>query len=125
MGFWGFDFDYFGFCEAKLFFRASNFEFCRVILIDMPVIKQAIKKVRQDRRKAQINLKVKTAYKKAVSAFRKGPSTAGLKAVYTALDTAAKTNVIHGNKAARLKSRLSKLIAKPASSKLSPAKSKK
>lgn len=76
----------------------------------MPVIKQAIKKVRQDKRKAQINLKVKSAYKKTVSGFRKAPSTAGLKEVYRKLDTAAKTNVIHKNKASRLKSRLSKLI---------------
>lgn len=91
----------------------------------MPVIKQAIKKVRQDKRKTQINLKVKTAFKKAVSGFRKAPTAAGLKNVYKLLDRAAKTNVIHRNKAARLKSRLSKLIAKPASSKPSPIKSKK
>ena len=78
----------------------------------MPVIKQAIKKVRQDKRKTLINLKVKNAYKKAVSAFRKSPSEAGLKTVYRVLDTAAKTNVIHKNKAARLKSRLSKKLAK-------------
>lgn len=77
----------------------------------MPVIKQAIKKVRQDKRKAQINLKVKSAYKKTVSGFRKAPSQAGLKNVYKLLDRAAKTNVIHRNKAARLKSRLSKKLA--------------
>lgn len=79
----------------------------------MPVIKQAIKKVRQDKRKAQINSKVKAAFKKSVSAFRKKPSEAGLKATYKLLDRAAKTNVIHSNKAARLKSRLSKLVQSP------------
>ena len=76
----------------------------------MPVIKQAIKKVRQDRRKTEINLKVKKAFKNAVRDFRKKPTEAGLEAVYRKLDTAAKTNVIHRNKAARLKSRLSKLV---------------
>ena len=76
----------------------------------MPVIKQAIKKVRQDRRKAGINLAVRGKYKKAVMAFRKNPTVAGLKAAYQALDRAAKTNVIHKNKAARLKSRLSKML---------------
>ncbi|MDO8487226.1 MAG: 30S ribosomal protein S20 [Candidatus Curtissbacteria bacterium] len=77
----------------------------------MPVIKQAIKKVRQDRRKAEINLVVRSKYKKAVGAFRKNPTAALLTAAYSALDKAAKTNVIHRNKAARLKSRLSKKLA--------------
>lgn len=76
----------------------------------MPVIKQAIKKVRQDKRKTVINLKVKKAYKAAVLVFRKKPTTEGLKAAFKALDKAAKTNVIHRNKASRLKSRLSKLL---------------
>ncbi|MCR4324632.1 MAG: 30S ribosomal protein S20 [Candidatus Curtissbacteria bacterium] len=76
----------------------------------MPVIKQAIKKVRQDKRKAQINLKVKSTFKSAIRAFRKHPSKEGLTLVFKSLDRAAKTNVIHANKAARLKSRLSKLV---------------
>jgi len=78
----------------------------------MPVTKQAIKKVRQDKRKAAINLKVKQALKKSVGAFKKNPTEANLKAVYKAADRAAKTNVIHKNRAARIKSRLSKRIAK-------------
>lgn len=77
----------------------------------MPVIKQAIKKVRQDRRKTTVNLRRKLAYKKAVHDFRRQPSKKVLTAVFSALDRAAKTNVIHKNKAARLKSRLSKMIA--------------
>ncbi|MBI2326844.1 30S ribosomal protein S20 [Candidatus Curtissbacteria bacterium] len=76
----------------------------------MPVTKQAIKKVRQDRRKTVYNLRVKKIYKATVSAFGKKPTIAGLSAVYRALDRAAKVNVIHKNKASRLKSRLSKLI---------------
>lgn len=80
------------------------------ILVDMPVIKQAIKKVRQDKRKTAINLAVKSNYKKAVLAFKKSPTAAALIAAYKALDKAAKTNVIHKNKAGRLKSRLSKKL---------------
>lgn len=76
----------------------------------MPVIKQAIKKVRQDKRKTARNLLIKTAYKKAVTAFRKNPTAVALTAAYSALDKAAKTNVIHRNKASRLKSRLSKFV---------------
>ncbi len=76
----------------------------------MPVIKQAIKKVRQDKRKTVFNTRVKRTYKDAVSSFRKSPKAAALAEVFSALDKAAKTNVIHANKASRLKSKLSKLI---------------
>ncbi len=80
----------------------------------MPVTKQAIKKVRQDKRKTAINLKVKQALKKAVRDFEKKKTAESLKAVFRAADRAAKSNVIHKNKAARIKSRLSKKL-KPAS----------
>lgn len=76
----------------------------------MPVTKQAIKKVRQDKRKTIYNLRRKNAYKKAVKDYLKNPTAAGLKTVFTAVDRAAKTNVIHKNKAARIKSRLSKKL---------------
>jgi len=76
----------------------------------MPLTKQAIKKVRQDKRKTIYNVRVKKTYKQAVAAFRKNPTLKGIGDVFSKLDKAAKTNVIHKNKAARLKSRLSKLI---------------
>jgi small subunit ribosomal protein S20 len=76
----------------------------------MPVIKQAIKKVRQDKRKTIFNMRMKRTFKDAVSTFRKNPSVKALPEVFSALDRAAKTNVIHPNKASRLKSRLSKMI---------------
>ena len=76
----------------------------------MPVTKQAIKKIRQDKRKTIYNLRVKKVYKQAVSAFRKNPTAKGISEVFSKLDRAAKTSIIHKNKAARLKSRLSKLI---------------
>lgn len=81
----------------------------------MPVTKQAIKKVRQDRRKTTQNAVVKKNYKKAVADFRKKPEPTKLSGVYKALDTASKTNVIHKNKAARLKSRLNKMLSVKAS----------
>jgi len=76
----------------------------------MPVTKQAIKKVRQDKRKAVFNLQRKKAYKEAVKKYLKNPTPAGLRSVFVAVDRAAKTNVIHKNKAARIKSRLSKKL---------------
>lgn len=57
-----------------------------------------------------MNLIVKKAYKKSVLEFRKQPSSEKLAKLFTRLDRAAKTNVIHANKASRLKSRLSKLV---------------
>ncbi|OGD93327.1 hypothetical protein A2697_00670 [Candidatus Curtissbacteria bacterium RIFCSPHIGHO2_01_FULL_41_44] len=91
----------------------------------MPVTKQAIKKVRQDKRKTVYNLKVKKALKATVLAFRKKPTQAGLLTVYKAADRAAKTNVIHKNKAARIKSRLSKMLTKVAGLKVPIKKSSK
>ena len=76
----------------------------------MPLTKQAIKKVRQDKRKTIYNLRVKKTYKQAVAAFRKNPAAKSISEVFSKLDKAAKTNIIHKNKAARLKSRLIKLI---------------
>lgn len=91
----------------------------------MPVTKQAIKKVRQDKRKTLINLKIKQAYKKAVRDFMKKPTEAGLTGVFKALDKAAKGNVIHKNRASRLKSRLSKKLPKTTTKKPSSQKSPK
>jgi len=77
----------------------------------MPLTKQAIKKVRQDKRKTIYNIRTKKAYKQAVVAFRKKPTAKSISEVFSKLDRAAKTNLIHKNKASRLKSRLSALIS--------------
>lgn len=76
----------------------------------MPVTKQAIKKVRQDKRKTIYNKRKKKTYKETIKDYLKNPTASGLKKVFTAVDRAAKTNVIHKNKASRLKSRLSKKL---------------
>jgi len=47
-----------------------------------------------------------------VKTMRKAPSAKTLTKVFQALDKAAKRNIIHKNKASRLKSNLAKLIAK-------------
>ncbi|MEK7581700.1 MAG: 30S ribosomal protein S20 [Patescibacteria group bacterium] len=90
----------------------------------MPVTKQAIKKVRQDRRKTATNAIVKKAYKKAVVEARKSATSANLAKAFSALDRAAKVNIIHKNKAGRLKSRLSKKVKGDASQSTKPATSK-
>lgn len=80
----------------------------------MPVIKSAIKKVRKDKVRTLRNQKRKDSLKSLIKKVRVSKSTASLKEAFSALDKAAKVNLIHKNKASRLKSRLSKMVAQPA-----------
>lgn len=75
----------------------------------MPIIKSAIKKMRKDKKRTLRNKTKKVALKKLIKTLRKNPTPSNLTAVYSALDKAAKVNLIKKNKAARLKSRLSRL----------------
>jgi small subunit ribosomal protein S20 len=70
----------------------------------MPIIRSAKKKVRQDKTKTQINKKIIESYKKAVKTAKKSPTKKNIQKAYSELDKAVKKNVIHKNKAARLKS---------------------
>ena len=85
----------------------------------MPRTQSAKKALRQNLRRRIRNLAKKDAYKNAVKRYKKlveakklEDAKGELARAYKVLDKAAKTNVIHKNKAARLKSRLSQLIAK-------------
>lgn len=85
----------------------------------MPITRSAKKALRQSERRRRRNLIKKEAYKrlirdvrKAVSAGKTDEAQKLLPRLYQALDKAAKTNVIKKNKAARLKSRLTKLVQK-------------
>lgn len=89
----------------------------------MPVIKSAKKKLRQDRRKTLQNKSLENLFKKMVKVAQKNPSEGNIKKAVKALDKAAKKNIIHKNKAARIKSTLSKLLGKkPKPSKTKPVK---
>ena len=74
----------------------------------MPNIKSAIKKVRKDKRRAAVNLRLRKRYKQAVKGTRREPNAENLKIAQRELDRAAKKGVIKKGKAARLKSRLSR-----------------
>jgi len=80
----------------------------------MPLLKSAKKALRVDRANKIINNqtrnKVKTALKAARLAIAEGrkDSKEKIAAAYRELDLAAKKNVIHKNRASRLKSRLAK-----------------
>lgn len=75
----------------------------------MPIIKSAIKKVRKDKVRSIRNKKRELALKTLIKKARLEGSPKNLKAVYSALDKAVKVNLIHKNKASRLKSRLTKI----------------
>jgi small subunit ribosomal protein S20 len=78
----------------------------------MPIIKQAKKKLRRDRKVATTNATKRKVLRTAVKTFRTKPTKASLTKTASVIDKAAKFRVIHKNKAARLKSRLSKLLVK-------------
>lgn len=86
----------------------------------MPVIKSAKKKLRQDRRKTLQNKSFENLFKKLIKEAIKTPSDTDIRKAVSAVDKAAKKNIIHKNKAARIKSALSKLLIK----KSKPPKSK-
>lgn len=80
----------------------------------MPVIKSAKKKLRKDKVREKRNSILKIGLKKALSAALKKPTQESVKKAVILADKNAKNNLLHKNKVARIKSRLSKLV-KPAS----------
>ncbi|MBI3290098.1 30S ribosomal protein S20 [Candidatus Microgenomates bacterium] len=89
----------------------------------MPVTKSAKRALRKSLRKKARNLKTREGYKKVLKTTRK--TGKDLSSAFSALDRAAKRGVIHKRKAARLKSRLSKLIKPAATPKPSKPKASK
>lgn len=84
----------------------------------MPIIKSAQKKLRQDKKRTERNVIVKQEYKDALRDVRREAETKGkvkaetVKRAYSTVDKATKKNILHVNKASRLKSRVSKLAHK-------------
>jgi small subunit ribosomal protein S20 len=78
----------------------------------MPIIKSAVKKLRQGQKHAEKNRVVKREMKEALDDFKKSPSSKLYSKIASLLDKASKTNLIHKNKSSRLKSRLSKYLKK-------------
>lgn len=74
----------------------------------MPIIRSAIKKVRKDKIRTAHNKKRELTLKSLIKKARTTKSAKDLQAVFSALDKAVKVNLIHKNKSARLKSRLSR-----------------
>ena len=87
----------------------------------MPITKSAKKALRQNKRRRQRNLRqinvLKSTIKKIKKLNTENKKEEALKLLpqaYKVIDKAVKTGIIKKNNAARKKSRLTKLIAKPA-----------
>ena len=89
----------------------------------MPIIKSAKKALKQQIRRGKENDKTRRAYKSAIKKFKKEPIPKNLSRAYSKIDRATKKNVIHKNKAARLKAQLSKFTTKTPAKKKSSSKS--
>lgn len=85
----------------------------------MPIIKSAIKKVRKDKIRTARNKKRELFVKTLIKKARISKNSKDLHLVFSALDKAAKVKLIHPNKVARLKSRLSKGVKSITASKKS------
>ena len=86
----------------------------------MPQRRNAIKKIRQDKKRRVHNLKLKTELKKTVKKFRSLLAGKNIeeaqkffKELSAKLDKAIFKNIVHKNTASRLKSRLHKRLNKP------------
>lgn len=75
----------------------------------MPILKNAKKALRSSIRKAAVNARVRSRMRTAIKSMKDKASKEGLPIAYSAIDRAVKRNLIHKNKAARLKSQLSKV----------------
>ena len=87
----------------------------------MPIIKSAIKRMKQTAVRRERNVGIKRDIKTAVKAFMAKPTSEGLSKAHSELDTAVKKKLLKKNTVARRKSQLAK-VAKDPGVKLAPAK---
>lgn len=93
----------------------------------MPITAGAIKKMRQDLKREAQNKKIKNKVKELIKKASQKPTTENIRVVISAIDRAAKKHVFHRNRAARLKSKLAKLVKPQKEAKIKhtpPAKTK-
>jgi small subunit ribosomal protein S20 len=77
----------------------------------MPILQSAKKALRSSKRKAQVNKVVRSRAKTAIDAVKSKASAETVSAAFSRIDRAVKHNLLHKNKAGRLKSQLSKRVA--------------
>ena len=74
----------------------------------MPVIKSAKKKLKQDKKRTLVRAKTEVVLKDAVKKAVASPTAKNVSEASSLLDKAAKKHIIHKNKAANLKRKLTK-----------------
>lgn len=78
----------------------------------MPLLKSAIKKMRQDKKKTKINKKRTRMYTKQIQIVKKTKKKEDALKAYSLIDKAKNKKLIHKNKASRLKSFVARIISK-------------
>jgi len=94
----------------------------------MPVTKTAKRALRGSKRKYEVNTLIRTGLEIALRKAKKAKTKEAISKVFSLADKAVKKRVIHKNKAARIKSSLSKLAVAKLPKKSTPktkVKSKK
>lgn len=82
----------------------------------MPIIKSAKKKLRADKKRRAFNSKLSNMLSLSVKKAKKIPSEKNIKEAIIITDKSSKNNIIHKNKASRIKSKLSNLLTKKSDS---------
>lgn len=79
----------------------------------MPIIKSAKKALRQTRTRTEANKQKKQTLKQEIKKFKVSKDQKSLNLIFSLADKAVKSGILHKNKAKRIKSSLSKIIASP------------
>lgn len=95
-------------CEKRMEICRLPKGLTRGKLLPMPIIKSAKKKMRKDKKRTLRNDLIQKDLKSLLKNARREPSVKTFSAVFSKLDKAVKTHLVHANTAARLKSRLAK-----------------
>lgn len=75
----------------------------------MPVTKSAIKTLRKEKRKQEVNDSLRESLRESLKAAKKTKTPISVRKAISFIDKAVKKNLFHKNKAARMKSSLTKL----------------
>lgn len=76
----------------------------------MPILPNAKKALRQTEKKTEFNRRVRSRMKTFIDSAFSDKNINAVSNAFSAIDRAVKNNLLHKNKAARLKSRLSKVL---------------
>jgi len=88
----------------------------------MPVTKTAKRALRVSKRKEQVNKKIIANFEVALRLTKKNKTKKSVSTAISFTDRMVKKHLIHKNKAARIKSSLSKLLVKSKTTKSNPKK---